>query len=132
MIEQDYILRHLQEFMDALADLLSVRGHISTEEISPFYTTFLNSDRNYFIDNDIESILSKFESKEDEVALLVKLEILAKLLYQDAISLDDELVKQKTLEKSLFLFKRIEKISTTFSLERSRMIEKISNLINEQ
>jgi len=135
MLQRDYIMRILQQFYDALHKLVN---NIEAEKIEDvqlqfngMYLDYLKKDSSFFYENDISTILQFLGDGNDKESL-VKISILAELLYNDALLNQKSEMKQKLLSKTLDLLLLIKSRDKTFSEERDSRIEQIKELLSNQ
>lgn len=128
MLQKDYIMRLMSKFFEALALFLARRRKGDEEQIEIFYTNYFHPSE-FYINNSKEDVLnslSEYPKDEEEY----RMEMLAELLYQDALERKVLELKIDLLKKSLFLYERLDLISTTYSFERKRKIQEISGIID--
>lgn len=127
MFEEDYILRLLNQFLEGISLFLSKKGKDNSEkEIQILYNTYFRSSQ-YYYENNINTIndsLAQYKENEQEC----RMQMLAELLYQDALIKDNE-IKVDLLKKSLYLFQKLDSQSKTYSLDRQDKIQKIKLLL---
>jgi len=128
-------MRILQQFYDALHKLVN---NIEAEKIEDvqlqfngMYLDYLKKDSSFFYENDISTILQFLGDGNDKESL-VKISILAELLYNDALLNQKSEMKQKLLSKTLDLLLLIKSRDKTFSEERDSRIEQIKELLSNQ
>ncbi len=124
MIEKDYILRKIQRFFEVLFWFLSKEKDKENmrKGIKEIYITFLSRDRGFFIYKNTDELityLSKQKTAHQDI------EILANLFYRDG-QLNNS---KELLEKSIQLFEYIQKNDNTFSIDRTRKINEIKDLL---
>ena len=127
MFRKDYLLRPLQQL---LHEITSKFSHINVEKfndldlvLDDMYRKYLEKNRNYFIEKDIEEIIT------DATISLDKKQLLATLFYRDALLQKNIELQKLLLTKAVKLFKHIDNLSTIYSLERVNTINEISNNI---
>lgn len=128
MLQKDYILRLLSKFFEALHLYLDRKRKGSEDQIETFYTNYFQPSQ-FYIDNTKENVLnslSEYPKDEEEY----RMEMLAELLCQDALERKEESVKVNLLKKSLFLYERLDTLSSTYSFERKRKIQEIHGIID--
>lgn len=127
MLQQDYIMRLIRSFFEAMGKFLRNKGgkepEILRKEVDDMYKTYLKLPRNHFNNLTTEEIISSFLEEER----LFKSEIVAELLYQDAM-LDNDF-DELQLKKSLTLLKYVDLNSDTFSFDIQRKISEIESLL---
>ena len=57
MIHEDYLMRLLSTFFEALAKMQAMRKENFDEKIEKLYSTFLNKERNFFLERDRKSVV---------------------------------------------------------------------------
>ncbi|MCI1682587.1 MAG: hypothetical protein LKI39_08540 [Bacteroides sp.] len=127
MIEEDYILRLLTQFLEDISLFLSKRGKENSEkEIQILYSTYFRSSQYYYENNisTIDASISQYKENEQES----RMQMLAELLYQDALIKNGE-IKVDLLRKSLYLFQKLDIKSKTFSIDRRNKIQQIKTLL---
>jgi hypothetical protein len=128
MLQKDYIMRLMSKFFEALALYLARKRKSGEGDIETFYTNYFHPSK-YYIDNTKEGVLnslSEYPKDEEEY----RMEMLAELLLQDALERKDYDIKIDLLKKSLFLYERLDTLSTTYSFERKRKIQEIQGIID--
>ena len=133
MLERDYIKRLIRQFFDALEKLIEKKEYLPQEniqlEFEGMYRTYFLESKEFFCTLDKEYLLMYLCQTFERHELLDRVEILAELLYQDALiqSSDDE--QKNLLEKSLYLLEYLDQHSDTFSFERKGKIAVIKKMI---
>lgn len=133
MLERDYIKRLIRQFFDALEKLIEKKEYLPQEniqlEFEGMYRTYFLESKEFFCTQDNEYLLMYLCQTFERHELLDRVEILAELLYQDALiqSSDDE--QKNLLEKSLYLLEYLDQHSDTFSFERKGKIAGIKKMI---
>lgn len=123
MIHEDYLMRLLSTFFEALAKMQAMRKENFDEKIEKLYSTFLNKERKFFLESNAHELVNYLDNNKNGV--LIKTEILAELLLQEANNCKTRETRTEFYAKSLHLFEKIENESDTFSFERK---EKIANI----
>lgn len=126
MLERDYILRLLSKFFEELSLYLDRKHKGIEDQIETFYTSYFRPSE-FYITSDKEDVLkslSEYGKDEEEY----RMEMLAELLCQDGLEREDG-NKINLLQKSLFLYERLDELSTTYSFERKRKIQEILGII---
>jgi len=126
-------MRILQQFYDALHKLVN---NIEAEKIEDvqqqlkgMYLDYLKKDSSFFYENDVNTIIQFLGDGKDKDSI-AKINMLAELLYNDAILNQYSETKQKNLSKTLELLRFIKSKDKTFSAERDSKIEQIKELLN--
>ena len=132
MIERDYIMRLLRQLFDALNEIVHNRKEESAEvvlhQVNELYGQYFGREPQFFYDSTTESIIHLLEGSNSHTDALVKIEMLAELVYTDAILRPESPLRRDLLVKALGLFEHVEKNSSTFSLSRR---DKIQNAMNQ-
>jgi len=127
MYERDYIKRLIQQLFDSIRKLLENPKEDNIEDIQiqykDLYDKFLGHNYSFYYNEDIETIIESFSSQKDSIG---RIEMLAELLYNDASLQNDLSVKNNLFAKSLALYKYIDENSDTYSIERIKRIETLS------
>ena len=124
MLQTDYFMRLIREFMDALQLFISRRKHGEefAKGLEDLYRSYLGPYDFYHI-SDMDDIMHDFE-RFDESERLQRMEMLARLYYVEA----GEKIgpsRHMLLERSLKLFNFIDAHSSMYSLEREMKISSI-------
>lgn len=132
MLQRDYIMRLLQDFVEALEKLVEERDkHDGPElqlQLQSIYRAYFNHPHTFYYNQDAEYILNDLGQNYGGEELLTRIEMLSELLYQDALL--KELEEQKyLLRKSLYLLIYLDEHSDTFSFERRGKISEIEKKI---
>ena len=134
MLQRDYIMRLLQDFVEALEKLVEERGkHDGPElqlQLQSIYRAYFNHPHTFYYTQDAEYILNDLGQNYGDEELLTRIEMLSELLYQDALLKEPEEQKY-LLRKSLFLLIYLDAHSDTFSFERRGKISEIEKKIGE-
>lgn len=123
MLERDYIMRLIREFMAALARILEkkeIEGR--REALRKLYEQYIGPYDFYHIMS-VDDIMQSFE-KYPESERLHRMEMLAELYYAEADMLSEP-TRGNTISLALNLFSFIDSNSKTFSLDRQRKINKL-------
>lgn len=132
MLQRDYIMRLLQDFMEALEKLVEERGkHDGPElqlQLQSIYRAYFNHPHTFYYNQDAEYILNDLGQNYGGEELLTRIEMLSELLYQDALLKEPEEQKY-LLRKSLYLLIYLDEHSDTFSFERRGKISEIEKKI---
>lgn len=134
MIERDYLMRILKQFLDVLQKLINGYNPEQDEyievQLNELCENYVGIDIPFVENNDIDRILdiTKGLSPSDAVA---KLAILSELLYALVTLLIPNTSSRNVTEKALVLFLHIDKESRTFSFERQQRIAHLRNLLGE-
>jgi len=133
MVERDYIKRLIKQLFDALNELFLNRKGESVEaiqiQLSGFYEKYLGRESSFFYGSSFESILGLLvENRDTQKDGLIRVEMLAELLYRDAHLNRDAKLKQNLSEKALHLFEYLNANSNTFSVDREAKIDELRAL----
>lgn len=118
MIKRDYLLAIIEDFFQALAQILYKKKFGKEDvkhDIDSLYTRFLENNRAFFLTNNLGTALKAFS---DPTKVSMQKELLAELLYQELITFDYSIDKRQIAESLLELYNDIEKTEQTLSLER--------------
>ena len=132
MLQTDYFIRLIREFMDALQLFVSRKRHGEkfTKGLEDLYRSYLGPYDFYHI-SDMDEIMHDFERFPEEERLQ-RMEMLARLYYVEA----GEKIgpsRHMLLERSLMLFNFIDAHSNVYSIEREMCISSIrSQLLDEK
>lgn len=132
MLQRDYIMRLLQDFVEVLEKLVEERGkHDGPElqlQLQSIYRAYFNHPHTFYYNQDAEYILNDLGQNYGGEELLTRIEMLSELLYQDALLKEPEEQKY-LLRKSLYLLIYLDEHSDTFSFERRGKISEIEKKI---
>lgn len=118
MIKRDYLLAIIEDFFQALAQILYKKKFGKEDvkhDIDSLYTRFLENNRAFFLTNNLGTALKAFS---DPTKVSMQKELLAELLYQELITFDYSIDKRQIAVSLLELYNDIEKTEQTLSLER--------------
>lgn len=124
-------MRMFREFMEALALLINKKHGFTEDSFSTLYSTYFKRDRNFYEENDLESISTDLAMQTDEQAVGIKLEMLAELLYYDVQTIHDPSRRHNLMQKAFTILKEIDRTSTTYSAERLRKIADLEQALSE-
>ena len=123
MIQQDYIMRLIQEFAAALRRILQKKEiEDRSEAIRDLYRQYLDGYEEYHIST-MDEVMQSFTRYETDQRIY-RMEMLAELFYVEA-DMKSEPTRTQLLERSLMLFSFIDSHSKTLSFERQQKIEEI-------
>ena len=138
MIEQDYILKMVQEFFEALGKAVGQRGDSDGNDAAlqarydEIYLTFFRRHPNYFYTLDEDDMEEDLEAQcRSERDTFAKAQMLAELLYHDALLKKDTLQRCDLLRKSLRLFQYLTHGTKTYSWDREIKMNDIRRLLDE-
>ncbi len=127
MIQQDYFLRIIEEFMAALSQFLEKKEDERDGAMKDLYRQYVGDYellRNMSIDELL--VYSHEQWKPDE--RVSRLEMLAELLYTEAGYKVNPL-RSMLMDKALLLYKYVDVNSDTYSVDRKRKISNLNNNI---
>ncbi len=123
MIERDFIMRLIRQFMVALSRFSEKKGQQDDEEeIKKLYETYLGSYDFYHISTWDEVMKSFGQYPEQE--RMYRMEMLAELYYREA-DLKSEPLREMLLDKAFNLFSFIDENSKTYSMDRKTKMNDI-------
>ncbi len=131
-MEQDYLMRMLQTFFNALYAWKNGKQKPDDEQevdvaLAELYQHYLKESRAYFHRMETGCLIAWLSEEPDG---LEKAQMLTALLYEDAL-LRDGATRKDLLEKSLSLYQHIQSVSKDFSIDRSRIMEDIEMLLQK-
>ncbi|MDR1815022.1 MAG: hypothetical protein LBR18_09290 [Tannerella sp.] len=96
------------------------------------YRQFFRRERTYYFDTEKEIIAEDIEDETiSERDAIGKIQMLAELLYQDALIRKTAPERIDLLEKALYLFRYLDANSKTFSWERGQRMQDIVKMLDE-
>lgn len=124
MLQQDYFMRLLREFAEALQLLLNKKDHDrQMEEMQTMYNRYIGNSSEFFHTASIDEVMTSFDRfHEDE--RISRMEMLADLYYAEA-GLTTTPSRAILLERALTLYVYVDANSRTYSIGR---LEKISRI----
>ena len=123
MLQQDYIMRLIQEFAAALRRVLHKKEiEDRSEAIRDLYQQYLDGYEEYHIST-MDEVMQSFTRYETDQRIY-RMEMLAELYYVEA-DMKSEPTRTQLLERSLMLFSFIDSHSKTLSFERQQKIGEI-------
>ena len=123
MIERDYIMRLIRQFMAAIARFLDKKGQQDDDEkIKELYETYFG-DYTFFHVATLDEVMESFQ-KYPEGERIYRIEMLAELYFHEA-DLRSEPLREEMLEKAFNLFSFVDRNSKTYSFERINKINEI-------
>ncbi|MDD7256733.1 MAG: hypothetical protein PUH24_00345 [Prevotellaceae bacterium] len=131
MIRQDYFVRVIREFFEALQLVINSKESIrqKKDRIAKLYDSYIG-DSIFYHTASLEDVMDSFTQWREEERL-PKMEMLARLYFVEA-DFSTALDKQMMQERALMLFRFIDRHSTTFSMERQRQIEKLEKALKKK
>ncbi|HJD93057.1 MULTISPECIES: hypothetical protein [Bacteroides] len=131
MLKEDFLLRMIQEVMKALTALLNKKGSKleKQQELENFYSKYLNKDKDFFLTQSIEDIHAYLDQSKLQEKV-VRIELLAEILYHDAL-LSSQIEEKRNLAlKACYLFEELTRLDKTFSVERQLKTKQLMELAN--
>ena len=129
MLQRDYILRLLREFMEALARMLEKKEVADRrEEIRKMYEQYVGPYALYH-NATIDEIITALDGLDTE-RRMARMEMLAELYYAEAGTVGNP-TRESLLEKAFLLFELIDRQGKTFSFERKKKMEDIKNVLGQ-
>ena len=122
MLQQDYILRLIREFMAALAKALEKKEFTARrDELRQLYNQYVGPYSFYFT----------AIGQEEEQKRLPKLEMLAELYYAEAdlVSLPD---RERLLQNAFTIFNYVDRYGGTYSMDRLQKIQNIRKKLESE
>ncbi len=131
MLQQDYIMRLIREFMAALQRFLEKNeGENKQEALRDLYRQYLGEYELYHTTT-MEEVMQSFERFPQELRIH-RMEMLAELYYVEA-DMKSEPTRSELLRRALLLFQFIDRHGKTFSFERMDKIDRINaKLVSDQ
>jgi hypothetical protein len=122
MIEKDFLMRLLKQFIEELNELLfNIKKDDSEQaevDIEALYEKYFQQKRTFFYDNDKEVISRIIISDDDVQSSVTKCEMLGILLLTDSKLNHTSNLRSNLLTKALFLLEYAENNSNSYSMER--------------
>lgn len=127
MLQQDYIMRLIREFMAALERMLEKKEIKSRREtVEKLYEQYVGPYDFYHI-MPLDDIMQSFTRYPEEERLF-RMEMLAELYYVEADMLSEP-TRTNVMRLALNLFELIDRNSNTFSFDRRRKIEELKKTV---
>ena len=123
MLQRDYIMRLVRQFIEALEKLVEEK---KKEDGPEFQLKIQSIYRAY--EQDAEYILTDLSQDYEGQEFLTRIDMLSELLYQDALLKEPD-EKKYLLAKALYLKEYLDSHSDTFSFERRNKINEIKKLL---
>lgn len=128
MIQQDYFIRVIREFFEALARAMSQPApEERSKAVHSLYEQYLGS-YEFYQNATAEEAMDHITALYPEEQRLQRMEMLAELYYAEA-GLRATPIGQTLLERALTLFTYIDRHSNTFSIMRQQKIDAIRHRI---
>ncbi|WP_455669631.1 hypothetical protein [Phocaeicola sp.] len=132
MLQRDYIMRLVREFVEALEKLVEERDKKEESELQlhlqSIYRAYFNHPHTFYYEQDAEYILNDLRQNYEGEEFLTRIDMLSQLIYQDALLKERE-EQVYLLRKSLYLLNYLDSHSDTFSFERRGKISEIEKKI---
>jgi hypothetical protein len=132
MLQRDYIMRLVREFVEALEKLIEERDKKEESELQlqlqSIYRAYFNHPHTFYYEQDAEYILNDLRQNYEGEEFLTRIDMLSQLIYQDALLKERE-EQVYLLRKSLYLLNYLDSHSDTFSFERRGKISEIEKKI---
>ena len=130
MIQQDYILRIIREFMEALQLFVSRQKDIKKKEkkILELYTAYVG-DPVFYHTAAMDDVMDSFTQWPVEERLY-RMEMLAELYYAET-EIKTGPTRDLLLERAMQMFLFIDRHSRTFSIERQSKIRQIQEAMDK-
>ena len=130
MLRRDYIMKLIQQLMDSLFLLMNEKEmdeEKRREKFEKLYKEYLDESSSFYINASLEDILQHFKNKYGEEEVLLRIDMLSDILYNDGLLQQDNVesrvvVLQKALEVLIYLNDH----SDTYSIVRQGKIETIN------
>lgn len=128
MLERDYIMRLIREFLAALARLLEKKEVTDRhEELKKLYDQYVGSYTFYHL-APVEKVIEAL-GHEDEEKRFYKMEMLAELYLAEA-DMVSKPEGDQLLEKSFALFDFLDHYSKTYSIDRIKKMDAIQQRLS--
>lgn len=131
MLEQDYIMRLVREFFEALELFLLRREavEVKAERLQTLYNQYVGP-ADFYRTAEMSDVMQSFE-RFDQYERLHRMEMLAELYYVDA-DLHTGPQRQHLLSQSLQLFRFIDRHSGVYSFDRLNKINRLERALTEK
>jgi|WetSurMetagenome_2_1015567.scaffolds.fasta_scaffold32747_2 hypothetical protein len=137
MLEEDYIMRLIREFVQALGILISrMKGKDDFDvhiQFSKFYTNYFSQQSDFFKAMSAVEMIEYVTARYKEKDRLPRIEMLAELLYSEGslLSKKEESVelKDQLWRKAQYLYEYMQQNDDTYSLSRLSKIDEIKNYL---
>ena len=132
MLQRDYIMRLVRQFIEALEKLVEEKKKEDGPEfqlkIQSIYRAYFNHRHHFYYEQDAEYILTDLSQDYEGQEFLTRIDMLSELLYQDALLKEPD-EKKYLLAKALYLKEYLDSHSDTFSFQRRNKINEIKKLL---
>jgi metal-responsive CopG/Arc/MetJ family transcriptional regulator len=130
MLQQDYIMRLIREFMAALQRFLEKNeGENKQEALRDLYRQYLGEYELYHTTT-MEEVMQSFERFPQEQRIH-RMEMLAELYYAET-EVKTGPMRQMLLERAMQMFVFIDRNSRTFSFDRQSKISRIQEILHRE
>ncbi len=130
MIQQDYLLKQIEELGKVISELISMRQEGSPDrkiEIIDKCYEMIGLNKNELISNSTDEIINYLNKKE--IQNLEILESIANIMYEESFMIKNKKDKQTQIEKTYKLISYVDKNSNCFSFQRQQKLNEVSNQI---
>lgn len=131
MIQQDYIMRIIREFMEALQLYVSRQKDVKKkqEKILELYDSYVG-DHVFYHTATMDDVMDSFTRWPVEERLY-RMEMLAELYYAET-EVKTGPMRQMLLERAMQMFVFIDRNSRTFSFDRQSKISRIQEILHRE
>lgn len=127
MLQRDYIQRLIREFMAALQRLIEKKeAGERQEEVRRLFTQYMG-DYAFFHTAPLDDVMQWFERYPEEERL-ERISMLAELYYAEADTLGEP-VRTEVLDRAFMLFDFVDRHSRTYSPERLKKMNEITEKV---
>ncbi len=130
MIQKDYLMRLIQMVFDAINQIINKidKGDIDDARALIKDTYTLLGEKNiFFHTQEVEDIVNFFKEKEENY--IDKIQMLAKLLFEESRIENDQIKKKELLQKTKSLLEHYNNSSKEFSFDVHQKITKVNQLL---
>ncbi|MBO6288142.1 MAG: hypothetical protein J6M94_06085 [Prevotella sp.] len=131
MIQQDYIMRIIREFMEALQLYVSRQKDVKKkqEKILELYDSYVG-DHVFYHTATMDDVMDSF-TRWPEEERLYRMEMLAELYYAET-EVKTGPMRQMLFERAMQMFVFIDRNSRTFSFDRQSKISRIQEILHRE
>ena len=131
MLQQDYIMRIIREFMEALQLYVSRQKDVKKkqEKILELYDSYVG-DHVFYHTATMDDVMDSFTQWPVEERLY-RMEMLAELYYAET-EVKTGPMRQMLLERAMQMFVFIDRNSRTFSFDRQSKISRIQEILHRE
>lgn len=131
MIQQDYIMRIIREFMEALQLYVSRQKDVKKkqEKILELYDSYVG-DHVFYHTATMDDVMDSFTQWPVEERLY-RMEMLAELYYAETEIMTGPM-RELLLERAMQMFVFIDRNSRTFSFDRQSKISRIQEILHQE